>query len=1135
MKAIKQGICLALIGAGLVAVPVTLAQASGPAATSASSSVADRGLVQDMRDTARGAVKASTRSATGELGFARVSSGGDLLPGVSGDSKAEAGAKANQYLAKFGGAFGAGQGELSRSELASDGYGGWTATYTQSYKGVPVFGALLRAHINGAGALTSVNGYAAPGIDLSTDARRTPAQAGSRAVEFVKSSPSDAAAGGSVTASGLRAKSTDLVIYRHGAIKGEEGANTLAYVVEVVGAGVREKVFVGAQSGKVLNRYSMMHNDLYRELYEESPDPADLVWEEGDPLTGLTEEQLNLVHGTGESFWFFKNAFNRDSYDAAGARMRTVNNDPTIACPNANWNGNTTNYCNGVTSDDVVAHEWGHAYTEHTHGLIYQWQPGALNEAYSDIWGETVDLVNDRMDGDEGDINGKRPVGLCSSHTRGDVALFINSPPELVKECEAAPASFGPVIDDTGFTDDVVVAAPLDACAPLTNGAAVSGKFAYVDRGTCTFDTKVDNAEAAGATGIIVGNNSPAALISMSGSAGIPGLMITQADGTLIKGAASPVNATMRDIQTEPVVDSFRWLMGEDSFAFGGAIRDLWNPNCYGDPGKVGDVQYHCDTTDAGGVHSNSGVPNHGYSLLVDGGTYNGVTVTGIGLTKAAHIYYQAMTAYQTPVSDFADHADALAASCTDLVGRQLKNLSTAPNDASTHVQKITAADCVEVNDAAAAVQLRTEPTQCDFEPQLDPNTPALCGAGTGARTSFLDDFEDGLGDWTLTSTSVFGGPTFDWETSTDLPPDNKPAGSTASAFGPAGDGGACSGDTDDYSQVSYMTSPEIVVGQAGDVGPRLVFDHNIQTELGFDGGTVQVSVEGGAFETVPEAAYVHNEPTVLATEAEGSTNPLAGEDGFTGTDGGEIVSDWGTSIIDLTAIGVAVGDTIELRYAVGRDGCGGVFGWWVDNVRVATCRTLAPSNITAAHVPEPSTYGSASSVNVTVTGTGSGTATGTVTVKEGATTLGTGTLSATGSASVALPATLAAGVHTLAVSYSNGNYADSTKNITATVNKAASTITASAPKKVQHKQDFDVTASVSAAGGAPTGTVEVYKGSKLLGTGTLSGGTVTIHITKNLKPGKKHTLTVKYLGSPNVAGSETTVKVKVKKKKPNN
>ena len=103
------------------------------------------------------------------------------------------------------------------------------------------------------------------------------------------------------------------------------------------------------------------------------------------------------MNGTGESYWLYKNAFNYESYDDEDSTMRTVNNDPTIACPNANWNGVTTNYCDGVTSDDTVSHEWGHAYTEYTSGLVYQWQPGAMNEAYSDIWGETVDMVNARF------------------------------------------------------------------------------------------------------------------------------------------------------------------------------------------------------------------------------------------------------------------------------------------------------------------------------------------------------------------------------------------------------------------------------------------------------------------------------------------------------------------------------------------------------------------------------------------------------------------------------------------------------------------------------------------------------------------------------------------------------------------
>ena len=87
----------------------------------------------------------------------------------------------------------------------------------------------------------------------------------------------------------------------------------------------------------------------------------------------------------------------------------------------------------------------------------------------------------------------------------------------------------------------------------------------------------------------------------------------------------------MRLPAAPPRRDSFRWLVGEKSDAFGGAIRDMWVPTCYGDPGKVSDTEYKCTTDDQGGVHGNSGVPNHGYALLVDGGTYNGTTVTGSG------------------------------------------------------------------------------------------------------------------------------------------------------------------------------------------------------------------------------------------------------------------------------------------------------------------------------------------------------------------------------------------------------------------------------------------------------------------------------------------------------------------------
>jgi Zn-dependent metalloprotease len=1146
VKILKQGVCLALLGAGLAASPLSLASATAPTASAASPAAADQGLVQDIRSTARGTVSLSDQRATGKVGFASVAPGGDLLPGVAGDTKAAAAAKADQYLSRFGGAFGAGAGELGRDKIEGNAAGGFTATYTQTYQGLPVFGSMLRANVDSSGALRSVNGFVAPGIDLATDARLSQAEAAQRAIALVKTSPSMARNGGTARASDLRAKSNQLMVYRTGVVKGEAGTNQLAYVSEVTDEkAVREQVILDANSGKVLNRYSMIDNDLNRELHEISPNSTP-IWKEGDPFPGaLNVEQQNLVKTSGESYWFFRNAFARDSYDGFGAKRITVNNDPSISCPNANWNGITTNYCTGVTSDDVVAHEWGHAYTEYTDGLIYQWQSGALNEAYSDIWGETLDLVNNREDEGEGDTSTKRPVGLCSLYTRSGVELFVNTPASI-GHCDASPAAWGPTITAAGFTDDVVVAtdtgaSTTDGCdAVFANAAAVNGNFVYVDRGNCPFQTKLNNAIANGATGIIVGNNDATAPFSMSGTGTIPGLMVSQAKGTEIKAAAPPVNATMRATDTSPKADSYRWLQGEKSTAFGGAIRDMWNPNCYGDPGKVSDVQYSCSTADAGGVHTNSGVVNHGYSLLVDGGTFNGSTVRGIGLTKAAHIYWVAQNDYMTPVSGFVDHADALQHSCADLIGKQITALSTATNDYNVSTQKITADDCAQIPLMAAAVELRRDPVQCDFHPLLDPATPAtgLCGAGTVVKAGgYKEDFEDGLAGWSTAG----GGPVYaggldaPWVSSTELPQGNLPAGDTTAAFGPAPDRGNCNGAAGDFSSVNYLTSPDITVGAAGDLAgsAKLSFDHNVETELGYDGGVVQISKNGGAFTTVPKTAYTFNKPTTLANTAGGNTNPLQGQDGFTGTDGGKIESDWGTSIIDLNAAGVALGDTIKVRFAIGRDGCGGVFGWWVDNIKVTTCVTAVTATVAATHTPEPSTFGSASSVNVTVSG-GSGTPTGTVTVKEGATTLGTGTLDATGKATVALPATLPVGSHSLTVSYSGGGpYGAATGSVTATVKAAvaATTTTAKAPAKVKAKKPFDVTATVASAGGTPTGTVQVYDGTKLIGTGTLSGGTVKIHITKKLKKGK-HTLTVKYLGTAAFSASQTTVTVKITQKK---
>ena len=97
--------------------------------------------------------------------------------------------------------------------------------------------------------------------------------------------------------------------------------------------------------------------------------------------------------------------------------MRSIYQDQNLSCPNAWWTGSYTGFCSEVVSDDVVAHEWTHAYTDYTHDLVYQWQPGALNEAYSDIFGEVVDQLNGAGTDSGGNCAPTGPAALFAAAT----------------------------------------------------------------------------------------------------------------------------------------------------------------------------------------------------------------------------------------------------------------------------------------------------------------------------------------------------------------------------------------------------------------------------------------------------------------------------------------------------------------------------------------------------------------------------------------------------------------------------------------------------------------------------------------------------------------------------------------------
>jgi hypothetical protein len=132
--------------------------------------------------------------------------------------------------------------------------------------------------------------------------------------------------------------------------------------------------------------------------------------------------------------------------------------------------------------------------------------------------------------------------------------VTVNSGP-AAGTYEATGATWGTPVPAGGLSGTVVavndgVAAPgggtvTDGCEPFSVPA---GSIALVDRGFCGFVVKAANAQAAGASAIIVANNVPGLPITMGGAdpaVTISGVMVSQADGATIRAGGLPVGASI--------------------------------------------------------------------------------------------------------------------------------------------------------------------------------------------------------------------------------------------------------------------------------------------------------------------------------------------------------------------------------------------------------------------------------------------------------------------------------------------------------------------------------------------------------------------------------------------------------------
>jgi len=134
--------------------------------------------------------------------------------------------------------------------------------------------------------------------------------------------------------------------------------------------------------------------------------------------------------------------------------------------------------------------------------------------------------------------------------------VTVDPPSSAAGSYPASGAAFGPSPTAAGLSgaivlvNDGVVGAGTppgtltDGCEPFTVPA---GSIALLDRGFCTFVVKAANAQAAGASAMIVANNAPGTPITMGGTdptITIPSVMVSQADGATIK-AGLPASGTV--------------------------------------------------------------------------------------------------------------------------------------------------------------------------------------------------------------------------------------------------------------------------------------------------------------------------------------------------------------------------------------------------------------------------------------------------------------------------------------------------------------------------------------------------------------------------------------------------------------
>ncbi|GAB6195424.1 PA domain-containing protein [Lysobacter xanthus] len=232
---------------------------------------------------------------------------------------------------------------------------------------------------------------------------------------------------------------------------------------------------------------------------------------------------------------------------------------------------------------NVVMHEIGHGLG--VAGFLNK-STGALYAGYSDIYTRNAyDNVRGLRFDDPGMTNADRANAMKTPGRTVWAGANVNSQASLlldqrrVLSVAAGPAAgnyelgyavFGPAATSAAMpanqlvlvNDGVASPSATDGCeAPFVNAAAIAGKYAVIDRGTCSFKIKVRNAQLAGAVGVVIASNAAGVQdmgedATVTQAITIPSVLVSNVDGATLK-ANLPLTA---GIATPPGV-----LQGADN------------------------------------------------------------------------------------------------------------------------------------------------------------------------------------------------------------------------------------------------------------------------------------------------------------------------------------------------------------------------------------------------------------------------------------------------------------------------------------------------------------------------------------------------------------------------------------------